>query len=165
MKTYDAIFLCNGHYSAPYMPQFDGIDEFRGAKMHSHDYRKPDRYQDETLLIIGCGPSGRDILYEVASKAKKVILSHHRNLTGHILPTNVKQVGDVKCFTTDSVQFLDDTEEYISCVLFCTGERYLNFILDPMFIKWIYPNNNNSVRSSKMQVTHIHSHFSRWIVA
>lgn len=89
--------------------------------MHSHDYRRPEQYQNETVLIIGCGPSGRDILYEVAPKAKKVIFSHHRNLNGHILPSNVTQVTDVKCFKENSVQFEDDAEEQISCILFCTG--------------------------------------------
>lgn len=89
--------------------------------MHSHDYRRPEQYQDETVLIIGAGPSGSDIVYEVAPKAKKVIFSHHRDLAGHILPSNVTQVGDVKCFKENSVLFENDTEEQVSCVLFCTG--------------------------------------------
>lgn len=121
-KEFDAIFICNGHYSAPYIPNFEGIDEFRGHKMHSHDYRQPEQYQDETVLIVGCGPSARDILFEVASKAKKVIFSHHRDLNGLILPANVQQVGDIEYFKENSVQFKNEVEEHVSCALFCTGE-------------------------------------------
>lgn len=120
-KMFDAIFICNGHYSAPYIPKFEGIDEFCGHKMHSHDYRRPEQYENETVLIIGCGSSGKDILYEVAAKAKKVIFSHHRSLAGHNLPANVTQRGDVKCFKDNSVQFENESEEQVSCVLFCTG--------------------------------------------
>lgn len=111
-----------------------GIDDFRGHKMHSHDYRRPEQFQDETILIIGSGPSGRDILYEIAPKAKRVIFSHHRNLNGHNLPSNVTQVTDVKCFKENSVQFEDDAEEQISCVLFCTGNRFhRNFTFNSNF--------------------------------
>lgn len=128
-QVFDAIFICNGHYNEPYIPVFEGIDAFRGQKMHSHDYRRPEQYKDETVLVIGSGPSGKDIVYEIASKAKKVIFSHHRNLTGHILPLNVLQVGDVKCFKQNTVQFENDAEEHVSCVLFCTGEHHHRFLL------------------------------------
>ncbi|XP_055314740.1 flavin-containing monooxygenase 1-like [Sitodiplosis mosellana] len=144
IRVFDAIFVCNGHYNAPYIPNFEGIDEFRGNKAHSHDYRRPEKYQDETVLIIGCGPSGRDILHEVAPKAKKVFFSHHRNLAGYNMPSNVTQAGDVKCFKENSVQFEDDAEEQISCILFCTGYTFsfpflsvdCGLSLQDMFLSW-----------------------------
>ncbi|XP_031630062.1 flavin-containing monooxygenase FMO GS-OX5-like isoform X2 [Contarinia nasturtii] len=108
-NIFDAIFICNGHYSAPNIPHFDGLDKFKGHICHSHEYRRPDRYKDETVLIIGCGPSGKDILYEVASKAKKVIFSHNRDTSRHILPLNVIQVGDVERFTEKTVQFVGES--------------------------------------------------------
>lgn len=120
-QVFDAIFICNGHYSVPHIPNFNGLDKFNGHKCHSNEYRQPDRYEDETVLIIGCGPSGKDILYEVATKAKKVIFSHNRDTSHHVLPSNVIQVGNVKCFTEKAVQFVGDVEHQVSCVLFCTG--------------------------------------------
>lgn len=89
--------------------------------MHSHDYRRPDQFSGETVLIIGAGPSGKDIMYEIAPTAKRVLLSHHRDLSKNTLPSNTKLVGDVKCFKTNSVQFFNDEEESITCILFCTG--------------------------------------------
>lgn len=58
-SEFDAMFLCNGHYSAPIIPYYVGLDEFSGHKMHSMDYRVPDRYQDEICLVIGAGNSGK----------------------------------------------------------------------------------------------------------
>lgn len=121
-KKFDAIFICNGHHSNQFIPKYEGLNGFVGHKMHSHDYRRPDQYEDETVLIVGAGPSGRDIVYEVATKAKRVIMSHHRNLGKSVLPSNVEQVGDIKRFKANSVQFVNDEEQPITCILFCTGE-------------------------------------------
>lgn len=89
--------------------------------MHSHYYRVPDPFKNETVLIIGAGPSGKDIALEIATRAKHVILSHHRDLKGFILPSNVKQVGDVQRIRTNSVQFTNGEELRITSILFCTG--------------------------------------------
>lgn len=58
-KQFDRIFICNGHYTVPYIPPFDGLDEFVGQTIHSHDYRRPDQFENETVLLIGSGPSGK----------------------------------------------------------------------------------------------------------
>lgn len=51
-ETYDAVFVCNGHFFAPSIPYFEGVSEFKGKKMHSHDYRSPDKFQGINLLIL-----------------------------------------------------------------------------------------------------------------
>lgn len=122
MRQFDAIFLCNGHYSSPSIPQCKGLIEFTGDVMHSHDYRRPEQYADKSLLIVGSGPSGRDIMYEIAPHAKSLLFSHHIELKGHNLPANIEECGDVEHFTTDSVRFIGGKERQIDCVLFCTGE-------------------------------------------
>lgn len=57
---FDAIFICNGHYTVPYVPHFDGLDQFMGRKIHSHEYRRPEQLENETVLVIGAGPSGNN---------------------------------------------------------------------------------------------------------
>lgn len=44
-SIFDAIFVCNGHNSVPFIPKYDGIDEFQGRHMHSHDYRRADAFK------------------------------------------------------------------------------------------------------------------------
>lgn len=104
------------------MPQLDGLDKFNGHVMHSHDYRRPEQYADKMVLIIGSGPSGRDIMYEIAPQAKSVLLSHHGKFKNHNFPTNMEECGDVKRFTVDSVEFNDGKVRQIDSVLFCTGK-------------------------------------------
>lgn len=60
IMQFDAIFICNGHYTVPYVPHFDGLDQFMGQKIHSHQYRCPEKFQNETVLVMGAGPSGNN---------------------------------------------------------------------------------------------------------
>lgn len=43
-QIYDAVFVANGHFSKPRYPNIPGIDEFNGTLMHSHDYRRAEKY-------------------------------------------------------------------------------------------------------------------------
>lgn len=44
-SIFDAIFVCNGHSSVPSIPKYDGIDEFQGRHLHSHDYRRAESFK------------------------------------------------------------------------------------------------------------------------
>ncbi|KAL6416597.1 hypothetical protein ACFW04_013320 [Cataglyphis niger] len=41
-KTFDAVVLCNGHYTVGHIPHIPGIESFHGGCIHSHQYRMPD---------------------------------------------------------------------------------------------------------------------------
>jgi len=42
-------------------------------KIHSHDYRDSSVFKDKNTVVIGCGPSGLDISFDIAKVAEKVI--------------------------------------------------------------------------------------------
>lgn len=44
-STYDAVFVCTGVCSSPFIPKIRGADGFKGRKMHSHDYRIPETFE------------------------------------------------------------------------------------------------------------------------
>lgn len=75
----------------------------------------------ENVLLIGAGPSGKDILYEIARSAKRVTISHHRDLSKNHFGANVTQKGDVRKFTENGVEFVDGSTDTFTSVLFCTG--------------------------------------------
>lgn len=50
---FDAILVCNGHYHTPSIPKYEGSDIFIGRQLHSHDYRCPEPFSNESVLIIG----------------------------------------------------------------------------------------------------------------
>lgn len=51
-KVHDAVFVCNGHYFAPRLPQIDGANEFKGKVMHSHDFRSAEAFRGMFLLYL-----------------------------------------------------------------------------------------------------------------
>lgn len=48
-SVFDTIFVCNGHNSVPITPHFDGVNEFQGRCMHSHDYRRADAFKGSII--------------------------------------------------------------------------------------------------------------------
>lgn len=119
---FDAVLVCNGHYTKPHYPDIDGMSTFMGRQLHSHNYRTPDQVKDETLLIVGGGPSGKDILLEAANSATRVLFSSHRDFTKMAFPGNASLKPDVKRFDGNKVEFDDGTVEEITTILFCTGK-------------------------------------------
>lgn len=123
-EYFDAVFVCNGHYTKPFYPEIDGMNTFTGRRFHSHNYRQPEQVKDETVLIIGGGPSGKDIALEAATSAKKILFSTHRDITKMTLAANVIPKADVKKINGLNVEFDDGSVEEISMILFCTGDFF-----------------------------------------
>jgi len=67
--------VCTGHYTEPIVANLSGIEKWPGKQIHSHNYRVPDPFQNQVVVMIGSGPSARDISREIASVAKQVHLS------------------------------------------------------------------------------------------
>eukprot|EP00963_Diacronema_lutheri_P012814 scaffold1997_cov318-Pavlova_lutheri.AAC.12 len=77
-KTYDALVICNGHYSEPNVPKVDGTGEFPGEQIHSHSYRENTAYAGKRVVVVGAMASGEDIAREVAQVANEVHLAARR---------------------------------------------------------------------------------------
>ncbi|XP_064536619.1 senecionine N-oxygenase [Drosophila montana] len=122
---FDFIYVCNGHYTEPDMPTIEGMDLFEGRQIHSHLYRKAEKFKDEKVLVIGAGPSGMDITNHIRKEAKHVYLSHHLTTTPNTaFMGNVTQKPDVERFTKDGAIFKDGSRETFEHVVHCTGYQY-----------------------------------------
>ncbi|GBF91344.1 hypothetical protein Rsub_03664 [Raphidocelis subcapitata] len=73
-QEFDALVVCNGHYTATNLPRVEGREEFPGLQMHSHNYRTPEPFAGQTVLIVGASNSGEDLCREIATAAARVIL-------------------------------------------------------------------------------------------
>ena len=69
---YDALVVCNGHYSAPRCPDVNGSATFPGLVMHSHNYRDNASFRGQVVVLVGASASGEDICREIAEVADKV---------------------------------------------------------------------------------------------
>mmetsp|Transcript_9181 Transcript_9181/g.27631 ORF Transcript_9181/g.27631 Transcript_9181/m.27631 type:complete len:424 (-) Transcript_9181:740-2011(-) len=130
-EEFDAVMLCNGHYSDPSVPALPGLDTFRGEVHHSHYYKEPSPYRDSVIVVLGAGPSGIDIAYELATVAKSVVLSHRGHETDQGLVPNLVQRPAIKCVNGDEVEFEDGRKIRADHIMFCTGYEYTFPFLDP----------------------------------
>ncbi|WP_175908849.1 ArsO family NAD(P)H-dependent flavin-containing monooxygenase [Burkholderia sp. BCC1640] len=62
-----AVVSATGTWSAPYVPDYPGREIFRGRQMHSAQYRNPDDLRGRSVLVVGGGNSGAQILAEVST--------------------------------------------------------------------------------------------------
>jgi thioredoxin reductase len=123
--NFDAILVCNGHYHTPALPKYDGSNVFKGKQIHSHDYRSPEPFKNERVLVIGAGPSGVDLAHEISRTAKRVTLSHHLKEPPRTqFADNVNQKPDVVRLTEDGVVFADGSSQSYTVIFFCTGYQY-----------------------------------------
>lgn len=67
---FEVLFICNGHYSKPWLPKFH--EKYQKEWIHSHNYRSPKPYKEKIVGIVGAAYSGLDILPQISEVAKKV---------------------------------------------------------------------------------------------
>nr|XP_054769781.1 flavin-containing monooxygenase 5-like [Lytechinus pictus] len=79
-EIYDAVLVCTGHHCTPHLPEFDGLKDFTGRVLHTHDYLTPEGFENKRILIIGVGNSGCDAAVELSSPASQVYLSTRRGM-------------------------------------------------------------------------------------
>jgi putative flavoprotein involved in K+ transport len=64
-----AVVSATGSWEAPYVPRYEGQEEFRGVQLHSAQYRSPAAFTGRRVVVVGGGNSGAQILAEVSRVA------------------------------------------------------------------------------------------------
>ena len=132
-------FLISRHYSTPKYPDIIGMQNYKGKKMHSHFYRNPKDYENfKNVVVLGFGPSGKDIALELSAVCEKVTICHSRDRTKSKLPGNcfekysIHHIAGNGDFVTSSDDVISDVDLFIMC----TGYHYdFPFIGDDVDLK------------------------------
>lgn len=145
---FEAVIVCNGRYSVPFIPEIHGLEHFPGLVMHSHDYRHSKIFQQMNVVIVGAGNSGQDICLEIADCSNFVYLSHKRCLPCK-LPDNVKECKPIASVASDGgVQFEDGRKVKVDAILLCTGYE----------IKIPFLDDNCGIQVRNNRVIHLYKH-------
>ncbi|GFO34733.1 flavin-containing monooxygenase [Plakobranchus ocellatus] len=129
---YDAVIVCNGNYSIPSVPPLPGQESFQGRVMHSHDYRYPETFKDQVVVLLGANSSGQDIAVELSSMASKVYLSHNKAPLVSQLPDNMEEKPGIESLDApNQVTFIDGTSVRADTLMLCTGYHYDYSFLAP----------------------------------
>lgn len=136
---YDAVVVCSGHYTVPYVPDIPGIkdwnESYPGAISHSKFYRNPSSYANKKVVVVGSNASGLDIGNHICTVSKHPLLVSKRSrLNSHFPMEDTPQkieVPEIAEFLSHSsgrtraIRYVDGRiEENIEFILFCTGYLY-----------------------------------------
>lgn len=64
------VVSATGTWSHPFIPDIPGRDQFTGTQVHSAHYVTPEHFAGQTVLVVGGGNSGAQIMAEVAPQAR-----------------------------------------------------------------------------------------------
>ncbi|CAH1435050.1 unnamed protein product [Lactuca virosa] len=134
-EAFDAVVVCTGHYTDPRIAQIPGADRWPGKQIHSHNYRTPEPFQDQVVVIIGSSASAVDISREIATVAKEVHIAswstsneEDQSLPGY---TNIWLRPMVESANEDgSISFPHGFKIFADIILHCTGYKYSFPFLD-----------------------------------
>jgi thioredoxin reductase len=147
-EKFDALTVCNGHYSEPRVPDVPGLSHFPASVMHSHNYRSPDMFAGMKVAIAGTASSGTDLANEISTVAEQVywcgrepaVLAHK---TAHI--KNVIACGPVSHLMEDARIEVGNNKCVgpVDCLIFATGYHYRFPFLSEKLIhvrdNWVTP--------------------------
>ncbi|XP_019621891.1 PREDICTED: dimethylaniline monooxygenase [N-oxide-forming] 4-like [Branchiostoma belcheri] len=75
-ETFDAVILSNGSaFARPVNPDVPGYETFKGAKLHSSQYRTNKPFEGKKVLIVGSGNTAFDLAVDVCRVATQVDLA------------------------------------------------------------------------------------------
>lgn len=62
----DRVVMATGQNRVPHVPDWPGVDRFRGRVLHSSEYRCPAPFAGRRVLVVGSGNSGAEIAAQIA---------------------------------------------------------------------------------------------------
>jgi len=80
------VVSATGTWSHSYVPEYPGHDLFEGTQVHSALYNRPEAYAGQSVLVVGGGNSGAQIMAEIAPIASATWVTTHDPL---FLPDDV----------------------------------------------------------------------------
>ena len=80
------VVSATGSFINPYVPQFDGVEKFKGHILHSSQYKSPLPFENKRVAIVGEGNSGAQILAEVSKVSETVWITQKEP---RFLPDNI----------------------------------------------------------------------------
>lgn len=121
-EEFDYVVCCTGHFSTPYVPEFEGFDKFGGRILHAHDFRDALEFKDKTVLLVGSSYSAEDIGSQCYKYGAKKLISRYRTAPmGYKWPENWDERANLVRVDTENAYFADGSSEKVDAIILCTG--------------------------------------------
>jgi dimethylaniline monooxygenase (N-oxide forming) len=93
-RLFDFVVIASGFFAEPVIPQFPGMENFKGRITLAKGYKNPENFQGKEVVILGNAFSGCEIAAEVSTVAKRTL--HIASKSKWVLPKYLK-AKDSEC--------------------------------------------------------------------
>lgn len=137
IEDFDYVIVCSGHFSVPQQPIFEGIDQFSGRLLHSHDFRDAREFTGQDLLVVGSSYSAEDIALQTYKYgANSVTISYRTAPMGFDWPEGIKEVPLLTHLNGKTAYFKDGSQQVVDAIVLCVGyQHHFPFLADSLRLK------------------------------
>ncbi len=121
-EQFDYIVVATGHFSVPYIPEYEGMKSFPGRIMHSHDFRDAEEFRGKNIVVLGSSYSAEDIALQCYKYgAKSVTIGYRNNPIALKWPEGIKEVYYLDKLEGKKATFKDGHTQEADVLILCTG--------------------------------------------
>ena len=121
-NNFDYLVVASGHFSVPYIPEYDGMKSFPGRILHGHDFRDAEEFRNKDVVVLGSSYSAEDIALQCYKYgAKSVTIGYRHNPMGFKWPDGMKEVHYLDRLEGNKATFKDGHEQNADAIILCSG--------------------------------------------
>ena len=121
-EKFDYVVVASGHFSVPYIPEYEGMKSFPGRILHSHDFRDAEEFRGKDLIVLGSSYSAEDVALQCYKYgAKSVTIGYRNNPMGFKWPPGMKEVHYLAKLEGKKAIFKDGHTQEVDAIILCSG--------------------------------------------
>jgi len=136
-ENFDYVVVSTGHFSVPYIPEYEGMKSFPGRILHGHDFRDAEEFRNKDVVVLGSSYSAEDIALQCYKYgAKSVTIGYRNNPMGFKWPNGMKEVHYLDRLEGSKAIFKDGHEQNADAIILCSGYlHHFPFLDDTLKLK------------------------------
>jgi trimethylamine monooxygenase len=136
-EIFDYVVVSTGHFSVPYIPEYEGMKSFPGRILHGHDFRDAEEFRNKDVVVLGSSYSAEDIALQCYKYgAKSVTIGYRNNPMGFKWPNGMKEVHYLDRLEGSKAIFKDGQEQNADAIILCSGYlHHFPFLDDSLKLK------------------------------
>ena len=121
-ENFDYLVVASGHFSVPYIPEYEGMQSFPGRILHSHDFRDAEEFRGKDVIVLGSSYSAEDVALQCYKYgAKSVTIGYRNNPMGFKWPDGMKEVHYLDQLDGNKATFKDGHTQNVDALILCSG--------------------------------------------
>ena len=136
-EIFDSVVVASGHFSVPFIPEYEGMNSFPGRILHSHDFRDAEEFRNKNVIVLGSSYSAEDIALQCYKYgAESVTIGYRNNPMGFKWPLRMKEVHYLDKLEGRRAIFKDGHTQEADAIILCTGYlHHFPFLEDSLKLK------------------------------